>query len=116
VSGRYLQDTAEDAGYGARLAVFIVSAILVLWLGLSAIGLIDLRFWAPRREAARREVWQQTPSYVLGKATYLARLKGEWMVADSAHKEALCFVARHEAASIDRTLLPVDIQDWSCTQ
>ena len=59
------------------------------------------RFWAPRMEDARREVFEQTQSYVQGKNTYISRLRLQYESAEGKHKEALRRVILSEAETID---------------
>lgn len=74
------------------------------------------KFFAPKREAVRREVFVNTPSYVNGKAQFLARLRHEWENSDAGHREAICTLARSEAATVDVKLLPETLRSWRCVQ
>lgn len=106
------EDRTEFLKWGALIGAIL----LVVWLLGSAVGLFDLRFWAPKREVARREVFENTPSFVHGKRQYLTRLHAEWMMADSTHRIALCGLARHEASTIDPARLTPTLQAWECTR
>ena len=105
-----------DAWNALKWLALAVVTLFVLAFVAEGLGLVTYRTWAPRREAARRQVWEQTPSYVQGKALFLSRLKGEWMASDSAHRDALCFTARQEASTIDHQLLPESIRGWECVK
>lgn len=93
-----------------------LSLLFLLVFAANEMGLLAYRAQAPRVEAARRQVWEQSPSHVNGMRQRLARLKGEWMVADGAHREALCFTARHEASTVNLNDLPEDIRQWECVK
>jgi hypothetical protein len=91
-----------------------VMLFVVLVFGSAALGLFNLRFWSPRYEAARRSVFEQTPSYVHGKQQYLSRLHGEWRRASPSHRDALCATARHEASTLSPAHLTGPLAAWEC--
>ena len=98
------------AGLGILGGVFIL-----VWV-LSAFGLFQLKFWGPKYEVARRQIFVETPSYVQGKQQYLSRLHFEWTNADGSQRDALCSLARHEASTIDFELLPNAVRSWECVR
>lgn len=93
----------------------IAAVVAVLWLS-TAVGLTHFKFWAPKYEEARREVFVNTPSYVQGKNQFLTRLHHEWQTGDPAHKAVVCATARHEAATIDPEHLQPALRAWECTK
>lgn len=93
----------------------IVLLVAVLW-GLSAIGWTHYRFWAPKMQEARREVFVNTPSYVLGKNQFLTRLHYEWETGDPEHRASVCATARNEAATIDPEHLMPELRAWECVR
>ena len=98
------------------IAVLVLLALLaVTWL-IQGNDFFMYKFFAPRYEAARREVFVNTPSYVNGKRQFLARLHHEWENADAGHRESICALARSEAATVDVKLLPSNLQAWGCIQ
>lgn len=101
--------------------VFAVLGALALVFALlfagSALGLFQLKFWGPRYESARRQVWEETPSFVHGKRQYLSRLHHEWQMSESpTHRDAICATARHEASTLKPEYLPVNLRQWECAQ
>lgn len=68
------------------------------------------KFWAPKYENARRQVFENTQSYVQGKVTQISRLRYEYQSASGAQKAALKQLILDEAANVDNTQLPVDLQ------
>jgi hypothetical protein len=103
-----------------RYTRYILSSVGALVAGaallfaLNAIGLTSYRFWAPKQEAARREVFEHSPAFIRGKQQHLLRLYGEWHRADPAHATALCSIARQEAVSLDRALFNEPLSSWEC--
>lgn len=95
---------------------------LVTWIAAGVVAVFLLygggywiyKTWAPKYEEARRETFEQSPSYVRGKQQYLVRLYGEWSQADEAHRSALCVVARNEALGLDAKYIPSSLQQWEC--
>lgn len=79
------------------------SLVLFYILGFFASGgsWAIYRFWAPKMEDARREVFEQTQSYVQGKNTYIARLRLQYEVAEGQQKEGLRRIILSEAETID---------------
>lgn len=98
------------------IGLLVVLALLgVTWLAQGN-DFFLYKVFSPRREAVRREVFENTPSYVNGKRQYLARLHHEWENADAGHREAICALARSEAATVDAALLPADLRAWECAR
>jgi hypothetical protein len=83
--------------------------VFFLILALGAIGAWFVKstdfslykFFAPRQAEVQREVFEQTPSYVQGKNTYIARLRAQYETADEGHKESLRQLILSEAETID---------------
>lgn len=103
------------------IKLWLLLAVAILFIAglgavISGVNLAGYKFWAPKREAARREVFQQSASFVQGKQQYLTRIHAEWLMADSSHKEVLCGVARHEASTLDADLLPESVKGWTCVR
>ena len=98
-------------------AITVVGGLFaVVFLGGPALGLWSYSFWAPKFESARREVFVETTSYVLGKQQFLSRLYRDWQEADPGHRQAICDLARHEAITIDPRHIPSNLQNWECVK
>lgn len=69
----------------------------------------------PRDRAIDRQVFEQSPSFVHGKAQHISRLKLQYETAQGDHKQALRELILMEAAAVDNTLLPVDLQSFLVT-
>ena len=94
--------------YGLKafgVALLVLVAIYILGFFATGGELAIYRFWAPKIEDARREVFEQTQSYVQGKNTYIARLRLQYEMADGSKKSALRGLVLSEAATIDNNKL-----------
>lgn len=89
----------------------IVALVIALFIGLGFASLEWRRYFAPRHADVSREVFESTPSFVQGKAQYIARLRLQYEAADTeASRQSLRTLIKTEAAAVDITLLPQDIQ------
>ena len=67
--------------------------------------IFGVKFWGVRKENARREVFEQTQSYVEGKRQELVKLHHEWMQADEPSKKAIENTIRMSFANFDENKL-----------
>ncbi len=84
-----------------RVAMAVLAFMVVTYgLGFIATGgdLAIYRFWAPKQEAARRQVYEQTKSYRQGSIQRLNSLCSQINAADSEHKPMLQDVVAQEFA------------------
>jgi len=110
-----LDDAAPSAGdyrtlwlHGPRLIFVLVSFVFMIGLG----GFWITKYFAPRQEALRREVYEESKSYRDGTIRDLDNLRLEWMRAEGAHKTAIAATARHRAADFPRDELPERVREW----
>lgn len=68
------------------------------------------RVFAPRREAARREVFEQSKSYNDGMAQEIWAMKVQYQRADATGKASLASTIAQRTAAYDTSLLPLDLQ------
>lgn len=108
-------DDGDDLNMPWATIVLVCLAIGLAVFVLNAIGYINLKTWGPKHEEVRREIFENSPSFIHGKQQYLVRLYGEWSTASAAHRDALCAVARNEALSIKPQDIPVALKTWECT-
>jgi hypothetical protein len=97
------------------IVLFCVAIGLAVFV-LNAMGYVTMKTWGPMYEEARRETFEQSPSFIRGKQQYLVRLHGEWLLADEAHRGAICSVARNEAVPLKTKDLPEMLKEWSCVK
>lgn len=94
------------------LFMIVVLMVIVYGLGFLATGgdLAIYRFWAPKQEDAKRVVFQNTQSYVQGKAEYINQLRLSYGSAEGAQKELIRRTILTEASTVDVDKLPEDEQ------
>jgi hypothetical protein len=96
-----------------KTAAYSVLALLglvaIVWV-LSANDLALSRVFAPRREAVRRQVFEQSKAYREGAAQELRGMQMQYVQADSAHRAALRDVILHRAAGYDEATMPADLR------
>jgi hypothetical protein len=97
----------------------VVMVLTAVFLGCYALGFLitggDLaiyRFWAPKQENARRVVFENTQSFVQGKAEYLSKLRFQYQESEpgSVHQKSLRTLILSEASTVDESKLPPDLQ------
>ena len=79
------------AFFGAIAIVFI----------LELVGLGFSKFFEPKRENIRREIFEETKSYVHGKTQDLSKYYNEWRKAETKDKEAIESLVRMQFAEFD---------------
>jgi hypothetical protein len=97
-----------------RKFFWIVPASLFGVLGLAFIlqgfGLISLKFWGPQFVEARREIFEESQSFVHGKVTHLNRLRLDYEAADTeSRRKALRRMILTEAAVLEEENLPAEL-------
>lgn len=68
------------------------------------------RFFAPKYEDTRRQVFEQTKSFNQGMIQELQNMQFEYAKADTAGKAAMSDVILHRAADYDISRLPIDLR------
>ena len=95
------------------LIVIIVGFILFI-LGLSWVvqgnDFFMYKVFAPKQEAVRREVFEETKSYNQGMVQELQNMQFEYIKASPSQKEALASIILHRAADYPEDRLPVDLK------
>jgi hypothetical protein len=87
-----------------------VTLIVLYGIGFLATGgdLAIYRFWAPKQENARRQVFENTQSYTQGKIQNISQECFAYQSAEGAQKAALAGEIRNEALTVDLDKLPAD--------
>ncbi len=97
-----------------KTALFSTLAVALLFVALIGSGLFGLewkRYFKPRHAEIDRQVFENTPSFVHGKAQHIERLRFQYEKADTAASRAgLKTTILHEASTVDWTLLPANTQ------
>ena len=85
----------------------ILILIVIMVLGLFGTGLLDLEFskwYQPKKENIRREVFENTQSYVHGKNQQLSKYYEEWHKAETLDdKEVVENLIQIQFAHFDET-------------
>lgn len=88
--------------------------ILLFVLGLGWLGagndFLLFKFFAPKQEAVRREVFEQSKAYNQGMIQELQNMQFQYEQAQPAHKAALRSIILHRAADFDTEKLPYDLK------
>src|SRR3989338_542614 len=72
------------------------------------------QYFAPKREAVRRQVLEQTKSYNEGMVQELQNMQFDYVRADESHKAALADIILHRAANydLDDSRVPTSLRDF----
>lgn len=93
------------------LAIFVGLVVLYAFGFLATGGdLAIYKFWAPKQEAARRQVYEHTKSYHQGSVQRLNTLCTQVAAADDDHKVMLNDVIAQEFAEWDMSDVPAYLQ------
>lgn len=68
------------------------------------------KFWAPKQEQVRREVFEQTKSYNQGMIQELQNMQFEYVKATPDQKAALRSLILHRAADFPEDKMPSDLR------
>ncbi len=92
----------------------IAGLILFLGLvfGLSYFALFQFGFFAPKYAAIERQVFENTPSYLLGKEQEIAKDRQEYLTSNDDSKAIIKSVLRQSMAGVDRTQLSLQSQQF----
>lgn len=89
-----------------RTGIIIIGMIIGLFALIflaNEFAIFGTRFWGVRKENARREVFEQTQSYVEGKRQELIKLHHEWNKAGADDKIAIETTIRLNFANFDES-------------
>jgi hypothetical protein len=94
---------------GLSLIGLIATSFIVFVLQYA--GLLNYQFFAPKYEAVRREVWENTPSYYAGTRRDFDSLILQYKLAKTAEeKAAIVAILRHRAAGAPPELVTFEVQ------
>ena len=94
-------------------SILWVIGVIVILIGLTFAAnefeIFGTRFWGVRQENARRDVYEQSNSFVGGKRQELIKYHHEWVNAkDETDKKAIEFTIRNSFADFDPELIKDD--------
>jgi hypothetical protein len=98
----------------ATIALFM--GIIIMVLGLSWIftgnDFFLYKYFAPKQEAVRRQVFEQSKAYNQGMIQELQNMQFQYLQADKDHQAALACIILHRAADYDVDKLPPDLYSF----
>ena len=99
-----------------KVTLSIVGAFLALFALIFVVNefqIFGIKFWGVRTENAKREVFEQTQSYVEGKRQELIKYHHEWMNTPEDGRLALEAVIRQSFANLDASkITDPDLYDF----
>ncbi len=93
---------------------FIGTVLLIIGIGWLAEGndFLLFRYFAPKREAVRRDVFEQSKAYNDGMAQELRQAQLDWVRGDKDQKAAIASIVLHRTAGYPTKNLPPDLSSW----
>lgn len=89
----------------------VIFVLAVSWL-VEGNDFFLFQYFAPRRAAVERKVFEETKSYNQGMIQELENMQFQYEQADDAHKEALRSIILHRAADYDVDKLPPSLRSF----
>lgn len=98
----------KNVGY---VLLVVIALLAVTWI-IEGNNFFLYKYFAPRTEAVRRQVFEQSKAYNQGMIQELQNMQFEYIKADSEHKKALKGIILHRAADYDVNKMPADLRDF----
>lgn len=99
-------------GFAAGIVAFLVLSLGITWL-VAGNDFFLFRFFAPRQEAVRREVFKQSQAYNDGMQSELDAMRFEYVkTTDPKARAAMASVILHRVSSYDTMLLTPDLRNF----
>jgi len=105
-----------------KKALAVIGAILALLILTMGFGWLSagndfamFRFFAPRREAVRREVFEQSKAYRQGMINELRDYQMQYIKGDAAQKAAMATLIIRQADQVPAAVLPADLAQFIAT-
>lgn len=94
----------------------LVILVIVLVLGLTWItegnNFFLYKFFAPKEEAVRRQVFEESKAYRQGMVQNLQNRQFDYLQADTNHQTALGALILHDYGDYDETKLPMNLRHF----
>lgn len=91
------------------VAAFFLLILAITWIAQGNEFFL-YKFFAPKQEAVRREVFEETKSYNQGMVQELQNMQFEYIKAEPSQKAALASIILHRAADYPADRLPTDLR------
>jgi hypothetical protein len=89
--------------------LFLIAVISLGWI-VEGNNFILYKFFAPKQEAVRRQVFEQSKAYNQGMIQELQNMQFEYIKASPEHKAALASLILHRAADYNENEMPYDLK------
>ncbi len=89
----------------------LVGALAFTWIAMGN-GFFLYKVFAPKQEAVRRQVFEQSKAYNEGMIEELQNMQMEYIKATPDQKDALASIILHRAAAFDLDNCPPDLRDF----
>lgn len=83
-----------------KIVIGVLCIVAFIFL-INEFSIFGIKFWGKRTENAKREVFEQTQSYVEGKRQELVKYHHEWMLASPEDKKTIEATVRMSFANFD---------------
>jgi len=93
------------------IGLFLAVIFAIDWI-VTGNDFFMYKYWAPKQENVRRQVFEGTKSYNQGMVQELQNMQFEYAKADSAGKEAMASIILHRAADYDENQMPTDLYNF----
>ena len=80
-----------------------IVCVIAMIFAINQFEIFGIKFWGTQRENARREVFENSQSYVEGKRQELVKAHHEWVNADAEGKLGIEYTIRQSFANFDRS-------------
>ena len=92
----------------------IIGLVVVLYITWIVAGnnFVLFKFFAPKEEQVRREVFEQSKAYNQGMVQELRAMQLEYVRATPEQKQALASIILHRFADYDDSKLPADLHQF----
>lgn len=104
-----MKDLFKLAAMWTAVVVFIVLLFSLVATGGRLGSLWSNTYFAPKEEALRREVVEQSKAYRDGVVQDLRLLQVDYLKADPSVQPALAAAIRHRATGLDEADMPADV-------
>jgi hypothetical protein len=92
-------------------AGFIAIILGVTWI-FQGNDFFLYRYFAPKYEQTRRDVFEQSKAYRQGMVMELQSMRFQYEQASPEHKEALASIILHRSADFDPEAMPPDLRSF----
>ena len=100
-----MKDVAKMFGF---VICFFMVLFSLMWM-IQGNAFFMYKFFAPKQEQVRREVFEETKSYRQGMVQELQNMQFEYVKASPEHKSALRGIILHRAADFPPNDMPYDL-------